>query len=489
MIRMKVKTLAGMIAFLMIVSAICYFLIPFILFHTEKYEALLKWFPNDKHAQSSFYLTEEADNQFASSIGDDHIFIFPTSSSSSGQGSTEKERQASINKLENMMKQYANSPHINRVRFNLGKMYMWNKEWDKADRLFAELASAGNTEVFNVNEELRTYGAMISTRKVRPDQQAAITGKVMIGGQPAADIFVVLHRKADNGWSSPPFMHYPVAITDEQGVYRFYDIEENDYEVGVGVTPAEVSGYYLTQSEREYVSIAAGKTESYDFQFIPQVKVVSPVDREQITGDKLRFEWEAFPGAEYYQLSITTIFRNKQGNSVGSNTVPLSEDHFTGTTAEYSLKDLRGYIRGFSKSMDSSGVILSNPGVLGAIFPGGDFIWSVDAYDANKRKISSSAGYYTALTQTTPLFTVSDEGMLAGDRLVIKGEYEEAIASYKLEGDDDQALRALARLIYYGITKNDGDPAEALTYLERISAPNASDKDLLEQLQGEIERQ
>lgn len=77
--------------------------------------------------------------------------------------------------------------------------------------------------------------------------------------------------------------------------------------------------------------------------------------------------------------------------------------------------------------------------------------------------------------------------MLAGDRLVIKGEYEEAIASYKLEGDNDDALRPLARLIYYGITKADGDPAEALTYLERVRVPNASDKNLMKHMKEELE--
>lgn len=77
--------------------------------------------------------------------------------------------------------------------------------------------------------------------------------------------------------------------------------------------------------------------------------------------------------------------------------------------------------------------------------------------------------------------------MLAGDRYVIEGDYEKAIASYKSEGNNDYALRALARLIYYGITKDDGDPGEALTYLERVSAPNEGDKDLLKQMKEELE--
>jgi 5-hydroxyisourate hydrolase-like protein (transthyretin family) len=489
MIRMKVKTMAILLAILIFGAGIGYFTLPYLIYHTGNYDVLLKWLPKNDRLDSALILEAEAGMQFASSAGDEHIFIFPTSSSSSGQESTEQDRELAINKLQFLIQKYSTSQYINGVKFKLGKLYMWNKEWDKADQIFAELASVTNPVGFFPYEEMRTYQAMLNTRHVRPNHQASITGKVMIGGQPAADVFVVLHRKADNGWSSPPFMHYPVAITDEDGVYRFYNVEANDYEVGVGVMPAEVSGHYLTQSAREYVSIAAGKTETYDFHFVPQVTAVSPVNKEQIIGDKLRFEWEVYPGTDYYQLSITTIFWNKEGKRVGSSTVPLSEEQYTGTVAEYSLKELRGYSSGLSKSMESTGrVTLSNTGVLGAVFPGGDFIWSVDAFDANGRKISSSAGYYTALFQTTPFFTVSEEGMLEGDRFVIKGDYEQAIASYKSEGDNDHALRALSRLIYHGITKEDGDPAEALTYLLRISDPTDSDKDLIKQAQEKLGR-
>ncbi|MGM0884151.1 MAG: hypothetical protein ACQEXQ_24325 [Bacillota bacterium] len=488
MIRMKVKTLILLLAFLLLTAWIGYFSLPSLLYNAGKYDALFKWFPGDERAESALYLSAEAAMQFSSSAGDEHIFIFPSSSSSSGSGSTKEERQFAQSRLEDLLHKYSTSRYINGAKFSLAKLYMWNKEWDKADRLFSELASTANT--FYAVEELQAYRSMLNTRNAIPEKQAALTGKVTIGDKPAADVFVVLHRKDDNGWYSPPYSHYPVAITDEHGVYRFYDIEASDYEVGVGLTPAEISGFYLTQSAQQYVGIAEGKTAVYDIRFVPQVTVVSPVNKEQIAGNKLRFEWQAYPGAEYYQLSITTINRNKEGKTIGSNTVPLSEEHFQGTTAEYTLKELRGYRSGLSKSMDAEGnVTLSNTGVLGAIFPGGDFIWSVDAYDAKGLKLSSSSGYYTMLVNTAPLFTLSEEGMLEGDRLVIKGEYEKAIQAYRSEGDNDNALRALARLTYYGITKEDGDPAEALIYLQRISVPNESDKDLMKQAQEELARE
>lgn len=486
MIRLKVKTIALLLALLLLVIGTGYVILPSFLFHSGKYEALLRWFPEDDRAESALKLSAESAMQLASSYGDEHLFIFPTSSFTSGRGSTQEEREFAQQRLEDLMKKDSTS---NEMKFNLAKLYMWNKEWDKADRIFSELASIGNADVFNAVKELQTYRNILSTRNIIADKKAAVTGKVMIGGKSAADAFVVLHRKDDDGWSSPLYMHDPVAITDDHGVYRFYDIKADDYEVGVGITPAEVSGYYLTQAAQQYIRVAEDMTVKYNIQFVPQVTVVSPVNKEQIAVDKLRFEWEEYPGADYYQLSITSINLNKEGNRIGSNTIPLSEEHYKGTAAEFALKDLRGYTRGFGKSLDSEGVVtLSNTGVLGAIYPGGAFIWSVDAYDANGRKLSSSSGYYTMSVETAPLFTVSEDGMLEGDRLVIKGEYEKAIQSYKSEGNSDHALRALARLTYYGITREDGDPAEALAYLQRISDPNESDKALLKQVKEKLEK-
>lgn len=403
MIRIKVKTMAMLLAVLMLGAGIIYFLLPYFLFHSEKYEVLWKWFPSSKQSESALFLAAEAAEQFTSSSDDKHIFIFPTSSSSSGTDSTVEERQLAIIAFEQLVKQYPASRYIDGVKLKLGKLYLWSKEWDKADKLFAELAASGNKD-----GEVQAYQAMLNTRKEIPDKEAALTGKVMIGEKPASGVFVVLHRRDDNGWSSPPYLHYPIAITDEQGEYRFYDVTANEYEVGVGVTPAEVSGYYLTQAAREQVSIAAGKTETYPIQFVPQVKVMSPVNKEEIKGDRLRFVWNAYPGTDYYLLSITSFYRDERGKSVGTSTVQLSDEKFKDTTAEYSLEELRGLSRGFGKSYNAAGrVTLSNTGVLGAIFPGGDFIWSVDAYDADGRKISSSSGYYTGLIQTTPFFTTS----------------------------------------------------------------------------------
>lgn len=486
--HIKIKTLLFSIVLLLIMAWIGYFSLPSLLFNAGKYDVLLKWFPKDAYAQLAFNQIAMNASENSTDSGDERIFIYPTFSSSGGGDSTYEERARGISELEQLLYKYPEATYTTSgVKFSLAKLYIWNKQWDKADLLISELIATKNA--FYSEEELESFRSMLETRKVVAGKQAAVSGKVMIGNKPAADVFVVLHPKDENGWSSPPYSSYPIAITDEQGLYRFYDIDANEYEVGVGVTPAEVSGYYLTQSTKQTIHINSGKTEQYNFDFVQQVEVVAPVNKERIAGEKLRFEWLPYPGADYYELSITTIHRNKKGKTLGSSTAPLTDEHYKGTSAEYTLEELRGYNRGGSKSTNAEGdVVLSNTGILGAVFPGGEFIWSVDAYDANGFIISSSSGYYTMSTNTAPLFTVSDEGMLEGDKLVINGEYEQAIESYKLEGNNDYALRALARLAYNGITKEDGDPAEALVYLNRISIQTDSDKELLKEVKEKLKR-
>ncbi|MDQ0116598.1 hypothetical protein [Paenibacillus harenae] len=480
MIRIKIKTLMLLFTFLVLALAGAYNSLPSLLFTAGHYEAVLKLFPNDDKAGMALYHVSGEALQVNGSREDERILIFPSFTSSSGRGTNKEERSDAAARLEQLLHKYSTSKYINGVKFNLASLYMWDSQWDKAEALFRQLTQEPNT-FYDVNE-LQSYLKTLESRHsdTGNNKKLSISGTVTLGGKPAPDVFVILHQKSESGWSSSINSQYPTAITDERGQYRFYDITPDDYEVGVGITPGQVDGYYLTESGQKYATIAdAQAVPRYDIAFVPQLKVISPVNKERIDGDNLRFEWEAYPGADYYQISITTIARDKQGNATGSASSPLLEDRHLATFAEYSVEELRGRISSYGKSTDAKGeVLLWHSSVLGAVYPGGDFIWSVDAYTADGRKLSSSSGYYTMLTYAAPFFTVSEAGMLEGDKLVMEGRYDEAIEAYKREVGKDPALRALARLIGFGIDDEEGDLAEALLYLDQIADPSESDRQL-----------
>lgn len=491
MIRMKVKTLVLILALLTFLGWVGYMQVPLILYKMEKYDTLLKWFPDNSLAQSA--LDHLAGEPFGHLQGDDRIFIFTDgNSSSSGSNTVDREELPNeIKQLENLVRKYSTSNSINNMKYRLTSMYLWNKEWDKAEALFTEIRES-NVLTYR-SKEIDDNLTMLATRHVSLERQPLVTGKVMIGGKPAADVYVVLHRKDDNGWSSPPFGHYPIAITGQDGGYRFYDeVASGEYKVGVGVTPEQVNGNYLGDQEKQYVKVMDGKTDTYDVLFSPQVKVVSPINKEIITGDKLKFDWEPYPGASYYQLSITDFMRDENDVIVGAHTYTMQEERWEGTTAEYSLDRLRQYPRGFGKSQgrEDNKVVLSTSGILGMVYPGGHFIWSVGAYDQDGKLLSSSNGYYTTLNNTTPFFSMDDSGMLEGDKLVMQGDYEAAIRSYEAEINNDYALRALALMTSNGFSRTDnGDPVKALSYLRKIAELSEYDKQLIKSAEDELQKQ
>lgn len=492
MIRIKVRTLLGMLATVALLGWFGYSQLPSFLYFNGYPEALLKWFPNNEFARPA--LNELAYDYYKDTGLDGDNYLFVTSAGwASGGGvqasSTPKQRADVIAELERLLAKYGFSEQGSDVAFNLAKLHMWNKEWETAESLFRQVAEKGTGARIG-GEEHKAYLAMLESRHEQPAKDPAVEGAVTIDGQPAADAFVFLHRTNDTGFHSPPFLAYPMTITDKDGHYRFYDVDPDEYEVGVGLLPEQLDGYYLAETHPKSVTIHdgnAGESARLDFRFVPQVVTVSPSFGEVIEDIELRMQWEPYEGAAYYELSLTSLLRDADGKYVGSTSKPLTSEKFVGASATFAIDELKIQYGGLRKSIDADGrVALSASSLLGIVHPGGEFIWSVDAYDANGRKLSSSAGYFLEGTSKAPLFRISEEGMLEGDRLVMESRYEDAIASYEREGDNDRALRALARLAHIGITESDGDPREALRYLERVKEPNEADIALIEQLKEKI---
>ncbi|MFF2483613.1 hypothetical protein [Paenibacillus sp. NPDC058071] len=492
MIKVKVKTLLLLAALLLVSGTILYINLPGLLYANKKYDALLRLFPNDSRADQALYWSAEDANRYE--IGDNRIFIMPDRSSYSiGSEKKSPEQLAySISQLERLVNEYSTSSMINHTKKRLVDLYVEDRQWDKAEVLSAELLQSGRTADEWRKEELKKVADMLATRHEDPARKPIIWGTLTFGGKPVSNAYIVLHRKDDNGWVSPPYKSYPIAITDENGVYRFYEAftGEGLYEVGVGVMPEEVSGFFRNAEGEQGLTIKEGVTVHYDIDFVPEVRIISPKDKELITEDKLTFTWEPYPGASYYVVSLTDFTKNKEGKITGATTANLfGSKKWSGTSAIYSIKELRRLVSnsGKSSSGEDKEVFLNSGGILGSVYPGGEFLWSVDAFDSNDKKLSSSSGYYTLLNEVTPFFSLSDQGRLEGDRLVQEGRYEEAIEAYEQEGDNEYALRALGMLFLNGFTWEDnGDPAKALSYLKRISNPSESDRNSMQNAEEQL---
>ena len=488
--RLTVRTWAGMLATLLILIGFGYSQLPSFLYYNGYQEALLKWFPDSEYAKPAMNSLAYELYGHTGLDGDPYVFVSANgwSASSNDKTPTREQRATVIAKLEELLGNFGSSEQSADVLYHLAQLYFWNEEWEKAEQLFQEVRVMKDISSINENE-FNQFLSMLDTRHPKSNTATSLEGRIEIGGKPVPNAFVMIRRADDMSYYSPPFHHYPVAITDEEGRYHFYSQEPGEYVVGVGVRPEQLAGFHLAEADKKQVTIGQGATAQQDFHFVPQIKTVSPASNDVIEGDELAFKWEPYDGAAYYKLFITTVMRGKDGKINGASTAPLSETKHKGTSAVYSIKELReAYSGGMEKSYGSDGVILSATSLLGLLHPGGEFLWSVEAYDTEGRKLSSSAGYYLGEDTKAPHFRISEQGMLEGDRLVLQVRYQEAIEAYERERDNDRALRVLTKLTEQGITEQGGDPAKALAYLEQIKQPTKSDLNEIERLKTELNK-
>ncbi|MBH5320661.1 carboxypeptidase regulatory-like domain-containing protein [Paenibacillus sp. GSMTC-2017] len=479
-IRIKVGVLAIILTLFAIVGWIGYKSLPSVLYQGGHYGALLKWFPDDHKVVLA--VMQRAQEVIPAEIGwgDNSIFIMSSGSVSAPGGTivSKEKRAAARSQLESLINEYPMIPYVNSLRLDAAKLNMSGQEWDKAQELLKAIEQSPHE--FIQRSELLAYSKILESRHVDPEVTPSITGNVKIGDKPAANVYVMLQRSNETGWHSPPYGHYPITITDIKGNYQFSGIEPGEYDIGVGVQPEQIDGYYLTENEIKTVSTSHERTGVFNFKFVPQVRTTYPINYETIESDELRFEWNPYEGADYYHLSLISSITTKDGDnqSTISTTTTISEDKYRNTKAIYSLKELRSRNFKDPKNIDRKGNVTFWPkNILGPVYPGGHFVWLVDAYDANGRKLSSSAAYLHGPVNMRPMFSLPEEDALKGDRFVIEHNYDEAIEAYKQEGDNEYALRALARLASHGIKSEDeGNPAEALFYLEQIKEPNQHDK-------------
>lgn len=482
MIRMKGKMLVLSAVFLLFSLTVSITALPSLLYHYEKYDVLLRWFPYSKQAPDALYWSaykalNQADKQ------QDRVYLFPSNSSYSESVDPSAALNA-ISQLERLLDSYPNYRFHDQVQWKLLELYIPLKNWKRANELINEIQDSRGSGNYFSDKELDYYERMLSSKTQVEDSEPAVMGKVTIGGQNVEDALVILKEYQGSGGTSysNPLGRYPIAITDENGAYRFYDVDQGEYEVGVGIDTASVDGYYLTEESENTVQVGAAAEHDaplvYNREFVPIVKVEGPVDNERIK-DHLRFEWQPYPEAAYYQLGIESLEKDAQGRVFGSSSQLLNEQ-FKEPYAEFDLDTLRTYPRGFGWSYREDRVYLTPNGILGLVYPGGQFLWYVDAFDAGGRKISSSRGYYP-VSSMAPLFRTDDEGMLEGDRQVLAGDYGKAVEAYEQEGDHPYALRALAVLWLQGWQGEEtgADHEKAIGYLQRLKQPTDFDYNLL----------
>ncbi len=472
-IRVKMKTLATLVLLLAALLLAGYFYLPTILVESRKYMLVANYFPNSRQAPQALLLAAQEVDPGLGQVARLTVYV-DGNYGETGQIATPDQNSAAIKILQRLISHYPNGNQAWPARYNLATVYWQLGDWQKATLLFKQIAAQPNMEQFNAKWMLG-----IPYNPTSENDRGIICGTVTADHHPLAHAYVMVRAKPDHGlmyWDSAE--ESPGGYTDSEGHFKFF-VQSGWYQLGIAVTPRQIAGYYLPPQTTEFIRVENKSTQSIDVHFVSQITVNFPSNGAKVTGSTVRFSWNRYPGAASYQLSLTDITQTKNGLS--SQSVPLPKT-WTGTMATYSWAELHNIMPGGSKDSVNG---LVPAAVLGALYPGGEFSWSVTAFSSNGHILSSSQGYYITIDaqQTAmPIFYTDTRGQLAGDNDVLQYQWQKAKKAYLKYGKNPYALRALAAMALYGTGwKDKGDPDEALYYLEQIVPPDSGTQALIQQ--------
>ena len=247
----------------------------------------------------------------------------------------------------------------------LAVLYLMDGQTEKALALNKNILEQGK-QFFDIDKALN----YLKGTKTEPPYQ--LSGTVHVGGTAKSNMHVYLIPRHQNSFSytGDEFAH---AVTDESGVYHFSGVNPGEYQIGLRYHPQELGHYYWPVNSNDYITVGSSleTAATYDITLKPQMKVLAPTGGQKITDDNITFQWQAEPGAAYYQISLTSFQRDLHTSDIkGSMTTPFG-DKITDTKATYSLEQLRNTVSGIGFANPSGDSMTITPeSVLGSVYPG-----------------------------------------------------------------------------------------------------------------------
>jgi len=195
---------------------------------------------------------------------------------------------------------------------------------------------------------------------VLAEGDATVTGRVLVGGEPRAGLKLRLQLSATLT---------TLGESDTSGTYRIrvppgrytYD----GYELDSASAHRVLAGTILEEEMEPTFVIASAGTESPgpNFRFVDPVVALRPMGT--VGAENVVFEWEPYPGASRYKVSVSEVTPTPRGQ------------HYDRLTD----RDSPPCIEGTSATPHDLGI---------ALVPGRTYHWKVDAYDAADAHLSGT---------------------------------------------------------------------------------------------------
>ncbi len=279
-------------------------------------------------------------------------------------------------------------------------------------------------------------------------------------GKPLAGAEALLRPSAKSGtYSSRMFDTgaYPVSESGTDGIITFTRVEPGRYDLVLKFSPEDLEGVGACEIPADIEIERQGRVV-LEVELNRQLVMSEPQGGLSLPyGEEVSARWEPFPEAHEYgihavyytEASVTGSVTDlpEHGRDIFSSSVGMEVDRVL--TPFYSLSSADAGSRLRIGVMSPERVYPA--AVIGFYHPGAFFSLKVSAYGEDGRLLSDSEGYIYSDERNYPLWHIEqplDPGSLRkGDRLVLEGAYEEALAWYRNaadSGDEEAALSAEA---------------------------------------------
>ncbi|BBI31659.1 carboxypeptidase-like regulatory domain-containing protein [Cohnella abietis] len=234
-------------------------------------------------------------------------------------------------------------------------------------------------------------------------------------------------------------------LTDAKGHYEFKGVLPGSYQLHLGLLFEQIDGWTWPTTNWDWIDVGQSQSLSENVVLKPLITIQSPINKQAITGDTMKFQWELVEGAAYYNLNVNL----PMGNGTMGSTL---QEYIRHNYLELPIEQLYDKSTGISFKDVGDTLVPDEATLLGFANPNSQFSWSVEAFDEQGRPISKSNGY--RLNENTigdlPFFYLKSRSLTEADQLLLDEKVDEALAAYKRSyssnNQDRHSLRMIIRI-------------------------------------------
>jgi hypothetical protein len=209
------------------------------------------------------------------------------------------------------------------------------------------------------NRDLADKGNTNQVEKVKPGPDLGnVQGKVLYNGEPVENIEVRLCEQFSRFLSGCGGLTF-TAKTDKDGDFVITNVPPKEYE-GLTVRVFDTDSYVFATTGIAGISAAKYNVEAGKTLFVnptnlfkADLKLTNPKAGSSISGENVAFQWDAYPDAAYYKLTLTP------------------DNHLS--ESRYSSQRVDGTLFTSTKALDKGG-----------------YRWKVEAFNSSDKKLSES---------------------------------------------------------------------------------------------------